>query len=100
VFSYPKHFNETSLIPTLQCPHHKTLTGLQTLYQHTQLIIQLLALCTAVLRLASHACNDIVGKINDFDGREDVVEFVDDVRFHGLDRDIVDESFECDLTIT
>jgi hypothetical protein len=33
----------------------------------------------------------------DLDGRKDIAEFVDDVRFNSFDSDIVYEAFESDL---
>jgi hypothetical protein len=62
-----------------------------------QLIRQLLARRTTLLRLARNICHHVSSKMCDLDGRKDVAEFVDDVRFNSFDSDIVYETFESDL---
>jgi hypothetical protein len=61
------------------------------------LIRQLLARRTTLLRLARNIRHHVSSKMCDLDGRKDVAEFVDDVRFNSFDSDIVYETFESDL---
>jgi hypothetical protein len=85
------------MIRTLQGPHHKSLTCLRTLTQYIQLVCQLSALRTALLRLARDARHYISGQIRYFDRRKDAFNLIDDVCFNSFDCDVIDKAFERDL---
>jgi hypothetical protein len=82
----------------VQRPHHKLLAGFQALYQHIQLVRQLPTLCTALVCLACNARHYVRGEIRDFDRREDIAQFGDEIGFDGFDGNVVDEAFEGNLT--
>jgi hypothetical protein len=81
----------------MQRPHDELLTSFQAMNQHVQLVCQLFALCTALIRLASDIRHHISRETRHFERRENVTQLSEETRFDSFDCDVVDKALASNL---
>jgi hypothetical protein len=64
------------------------------------LLVKLFALGAVLLRLTSDASHEVRGHGSDSDGREDIMERGDELGFDNFDSNVIDETFQGNLSST
>lgn len=76
---------------------HEAFARLEAVSKHVELLVELLALRTGLLRLPRNASHFISRHHTDGDRRQDAAQSRHQLGLNDLDRHVIDEPFQCNL---
>jgi hypothetical protein len=76
----------------------EALAGFRAFHENVQLFGQLVALGVVLLRFTSDAGHEVGGYGSDSNRRKDIMELGDELGFDDFDSDIIDETFQSNLS--